>query len=158
MSTPTMQATLHPRVEAAIRTTLRRGETMPEQGYTYEPVDATGRVWFCRRPQPALLPDGTIVLGYLLDAHDDLCTCPMFERAGCCKHLEGLRRHVESALAALSAPRRWVVVEVDPVLGDLPGQEFGTREEAEAWVSWEMSGAALYGAAPAHLVIREVAS
>jgi hypothetical protein len=155
-----MQTTLHPRVEAAIRTTRLRGRTMAEQGYTYEPVDRTGRVWFCRRPQPAILPDGTIVVGYHIDAHDNLCECLMHERGGVCKHLLGLRRHIEDALVAATALKamatRWVVVEVDPVLGDLPGQEFGTREEAEAWVSWEMSGAALYDAPPARLEIREV--
>lgn len=148
---------LHPRIAAAIRTTLERGQTMAEQGYLYDPVDATGRVWFCRRPTPIVHADGTIVTGYRIDAHDDICECPMWERGGTCKHIEGLRRHIDAVLERITAPQTaWQVVEMCPVLGELVGLTYPTADAAWAAIRAEHEGARLAGEPVPFLSVREV--
>lgn len=153
-----MTTTLHPRVEAAIRTTMERGQTMAEQGYLYDPIDATGRVWFCRRPTPIVHPDGTIVIGYRIDAHDDICECPMFERGGTCKHLLGLKRHIDAVLERITAPQAtWQVVEMCPVLGELVGLTYDTEAAAWAAIRAEQDAARQIGERAPFLSVREVA-
>ena len=77
------------RIAMALRTTSDRAKTLWDDGYKPEPTNVPFLI-FVRRPSPVVNMDTGEVLvdGYHVNLLEDstTCECPLFRRAGDCKH------------------------------------------------------------------------
>lgn len=158
---------LSPRIIAAINTTEQRGGTLWADGYTMEAIDPVHLVFFVRRPRPLLdTRTGTVTEGYTVDVVNRSCSCPMWDRSmmavgrGVCKHLVAVVDRVTDALRTLGLavadpePVAWEVVEIDEVVGELPGAVYATEAAAINARDLEQASAREWGERVPRLVVR----
>lgn len=96
-------------LDRSIQTTVNRGATLLQEGYTIEPIDAFRGLFFVRRPEPAVdRKTGEVICeGYEVNVVVGSCSCPMFARSvqgrgdGVCKHVLAARAEVRKAFAIL---------------------------------------------------------